>query len=96
MILITLLGVNYMKTYITKRGVESLNERAGTKIFPLQTQRSLTDRWGVNRSVVANWAKRHDDFPKEVEGIIEKTAKTPKVYALCDVEAYEKKRGLVK
>lgn len=65
-------------------------------MIPLQTQMSLAERWNVSRQTVANWARRHSDFPEEVEGIIEQTAKTPKLYAMADVERYEKLRGLSK
>jgi hypothetical protein len=65
-------------------------------IFPLQTLQSMAERWGVSRQNVAAWAKRHDDFPKELAGIIEQTSKTPKVYPLYAVEQYEQMRGLVK
>ncbi len=75
---------------------EEIIEIGKNAIFPLQTQMSLSKRWGVSRQMVANWAHRHDDFPKEIEGIIAKTSKTPKVYAIADVEKYEKLRGLIK
>ena len=64
------------------------------QVFPLQTQMSMAERWGVSRQNIAARAKRHKDFPKELEGLIEKTAKTPKVYAYADVIAYEYNRGL--
>lgn len=66
------------------------------RVFPLQTIQSMAERWGVSRQNVYAWSKRHDDFPKELEGIIEKTDMTPKVYALKDVERYERNRGLLK
>jgi hypothetical protein len=65
-------------------------------VFPLQTIQSMAERWGVSRQNVVAWSKRHEDFPKELTGIIEQTAKTPKVYALYEVERYETIRGLVK
>lgn len=66
------------------------------RVFPLLTQQAMAERWGVSKQVVANWAQRRDDFPKELEGLIVKTAKTPKVYAYEDVVRYEHKRGLAK
>ncbi|MEK4132038.1 hypothetical protein NYE67_20700 [Solibacillus sp. FSL W8-0474] len=74
--------------------IEALKEHEYKRVFPLQTQMSMAERWGVARQVVANWAQRHDDFPKEIEGLIVKTAKTPKVYAYEDVLKYEHNRGL--
>lgn len=65
-------------------------------IFPLQTQQSMAERWGVTRQNIAAWSKRHEDFPKELEGIIADTKGAPKVYPLYEVEQYENIRGLVK
>lgn len=75
--------------------IEALKGYEQKQVFPLQTQMSMAERWGVARQVVANWAQRHDDFPKEIVGLIEKTAKTPKVYAYEDVIKYEHNRGLM-
>lgn len=75
---------------------EKLNEKLNQKMFPLQTVQSLADRWRVNRNVVVNWSQRHNDFPKPINGIIAETKKNKKVYALCDIEKYEKLRGLLK
>lgn len=66
------------------------------RVFPLLTQQAMAERWGVSKQVVANWAQRREDFPKELEGLIVKTAKTPKVYAYADVIKYEHNRGLGK
>lgn len=63
-------------------------------IFPLQTIQSMAERWGVSRQTVVNWSNRNDDFPRELDGLIEQTAKTPKVYALCDVLKYEQQRRI--
>lgn len=81
---------------ITKRGNERLNELMGYNIFPLQTIQSMAERWGVTRQTVNNWIARHDDFPEPIEGLITKTAKTPNVYPLHEVERYEKVKELLK
>lgn len=84
--------IELLQTYIEM--IEE-NDRKEKK-FPLQTIQSMAERWRVSRQNVAAWAQRHNDFPKELDGIIEKTGKTPKVYALCDVLKYENVRGLLK
>ena len=66
----------------------------GKKVFPLQTIQSMAERWGVHRNAVSNWMNRHSNFPQPLEGIIEKTGKTPKVFPLYEIERYEKERGL--
>ena len=63
-------------------------------IFPLQTIQSMAERWGVSRQAVNNWATRHDDFPKPLEGVIVATARTPLVFSNADMLKYEQKRGL--
>lgn len=65
-----------------------------TGVFPLQTNQSLADRWGLSRQTVHSYSTKHPDFPKPIEGIIAETAKPVKVYAFNDVRRYEKARGL--
>lgn len=65
-------------------------------IFPLQTIQSMSERWGKSRQNVAMWAQRDPNFPKQLDGIIEKTSKTPRVYPLHEVERFEQEKGLVK
>jgi hypothetical protein len=65
-------------------------------VFPLQTIQSMAERWGVSKQAVNNWSVRHNDFPKPLEGVIEQTAKTPKVYPLYAVIRYENLKGLKK
>lgn len=64
-------------------------------IFPLQTNGSLAKRWGVSSQSVINWSKRHNDFPKPIQGYVDENVKGT-FFAMCDVEVYEKKRGLNK
>lgn len=64
------------------------------KALPLQTIQSMAERWGVQAQVVNNWRARHDDFPHPIEGIIEKTARTPLVFSNEDVRRYERNRKL--
>lgn len=81
---------------MNKQIINTLRGYEHKQVFPLQTQTSMAERWGVSRPLVAAWSQRHNDFPKELEGLIEKTAKTPKVYAYEDVIKYEHNRGLDK
>lgn len=85
-----------MNFKITNLGTDRLNELMGGDIFPLQTIQSMAERWGVSKQTVNNWAARHGNFPKAVEGLIAPTAKTPTVYPLHAVKQYEKERGLLK
>lgn len=64
-------------------------------IFPLQTLQSLAERWNVQKQLVYKWSKTHLDFPKPIKGLIASTEKTPvpTVFALNDIERYEKLRG---
>ena len=66
-----------------------------SNIFPLQTNGSLAKRWGVSSQSVINWSKRHNDFPKPVQGYVDENVKGT-FFAMCDVESYEKRRGLIK
>lgn len=59
--------------------------------FPLYTKQALADRWGVNRQGVNNWATRHNDFCKPVEGLV---IGGGSYYPLYEVERYEKLKGL--
>lgn len=93
-ILILLLGVNTLRTRKDKTRV--FNEAMGEKIFPMQTIQSMAERWGVHRNVVTNWAMRDAHFPQALSGVITPTSRTPRVYALNDVERYEKLKGLGK
>lgn len=65
-------------------------------IFPLQTIQSMAERWGKTRQQVYAWSIRDDNFPVPIDGIIEKTAQTPSVYPLYEIERYEKMKGLRK
>lgn len=80
---------------ISKRGMEALNEKAGGNVFPLQTIQSMAERWGKSRQSVAMAAQRDPRFPRQLDGIIEQTAKTPRVYPLYEVERYEQEKGLI-
>lgn len=61
------------------------------KIFPLQTPVSLAKRWGIDRTLVQQWKKRHKAFPKPTKGYVDGASS---YYAMCDVEEYEKIRGI--
>jgi hypothetical protein len=65
-------------------------------IFPLHTLQSMAERWGLSRQAVYFRSTEHKDFPQPIEGIIEKTARTPNVYPLYEVRRYENARGLKK
>lgn len=62
-----------------------------TGIFPLHTKQDLADRWGVTIQVVNNWAARHNDFPVP---LTENVINGRPLYPLCEVERYERVRGL--
>ena len=78
---------------ITQKGIEAINTIAGGNVFPLQTNQSLAERWGVTKQNIYAWSRRHDDFPKPIEGVIDRSTK---VYPMYEVERYEKLRGLNK
>jgi hypothetical protein len=80
---------------ITNKGIEALNERAGSVIFPLQTIQSMAERWGLTKQAVAMRAQRDPIFPRPLDGMIAETKGAPKVFALCDVKKYEKEKGLL-
>lgn len=71
-----------------------LNAHIDQKFFPLQTFQSMADRWGLTRQNVWMKFKQDAEFPREVSGIITRTARTPKVFSMHDVLRYEKLRGL--
>ncbi|AHJ88624.1 hypothetical protein GBK2_26 [Geobacillus phage GBK2] len=60
-------------------------------ILPLYTKKALAERWGVSKQVVQNWSMRDENFCKPIEGLV--IGKGP-YYPLCEVERYEKERGL--
>lgn len=59
-------------------------------MWPLHTKTDLSKRWGVSVQRLNNWAKRHDDFPPRIEGIM---SGETLVYGESDVKHYEKTRG---
>lgn len=65
-------------------------------VFPLQTNGSLSKRWGVSRQVVQNWAKRDTEFPPAVTGLVEGGKHVNDIYPYYRIEEYEKRKGIVK
>lgn len=66
----------------------------GKRIFPLFTIQSLSERWGVHRNIVTNWAKRHSNFCEPIAGVVTETKRTPKYYPYYEVIRYEKEKDL--
>jgi hypothetical protein len=69
----------------------AVNELKKTDFFPFYTKQALAERWGVSRQVVNDRYKRHDDFPKPVEGLIKGGGP---YYPLYEIMRYEALRGL--
>jgi hypothetical protein len=72
----------------THNAILSLNE---TDFFPFYTKQALAERWGVSRQVVNDRNRRHDDFPKPVEGLIKGGGP---YYPLYEIMRYEAARGV--
>lgn len=92
---------NYKSNLIEKESANEFEFNAGQilnahldeKFFPLQTIQSMAERWGRRKQFVYRKYRTDLEFPKPVEGIITETAMTPKLFAMHDVERYEKLRG---
>jgi len=69
---------------------EQINSVLGKKIFPLYTQRSLRERWGVGRNVITNRKNRDSDFPKPIQGLIVTGYNDGEIYPAYEVEQYER------
>lgn len=95
---------NYKSNLIEKESANEFEFNAGQilnahldeKFFPLQTIQSMAERWGRRKQFVYRKYRTDLEFPKPVEGIITETAMTPKLFAMHDVERYEKLRGYYK
>lgn len=75
------------------KALEEIEEQGiAAGVFPFYTTQALAERWGLkDRRLVNNWSKRHEDFPKPVQGLIKGGGP---YYPLYEIVRYEEKRGM--